>query len=314
MISFRYHLVSLAAVLLALAAGVVLGAGPLDGQLGGTSGSSTSQQQAKLDALNGKVTDAQARASYDDAAAAALAPAVLPGQLAGKTVVVVVTPGTDGAQVDELVKAVETAGGKVTGEVDVQPAWYAADQGTVLDSLTTQLVPKGQGVASGGPYVRAGAALASALVTNAAHPPTKPDEASVTLLTGFEEGGFIKVSGTPAVRAQLALVVSPTGVAKGDTAGAANDSLLPLIAALDSGQGAVLAGPAGSAKPGSLVAALRSSAPVRRAVSSDDVADTASGVIATVLALTQQVGGTTGQYGVGPGADAAMPPITPAGG
>ena len=64
----------------------------------------------------------------------------------------------------------------------------------------------------------------------------------------------------------------------------------------------------------SLVAALRSSAPVRRAVSSDDVADTASGVIATVLALTQQVGGTTGQYGVGPGADAAMPPITPAGG
>jgi hypothetical protein len=62
------------------------------------------------------------------------------------------------------------------------------------------------------------------------------------------------------------------------------------------------------------VAALRSSAPVRRAVSSDDVADTASGVIATVLALTQQVGGTTGQYGIGPGADAAMPPVAPSGG
>jgi Copper transport outer membrane protein, MctB len=313
-ISFRYHLVSLAAVLLALAAGIVLGAGPLDEQLGGTSSASSSEQQAKLDALNGKVTDAQARVAYDDAAAAALAPAVLPGTLAGKTVVVVVTPGTDGAQVDELVKAVETAGGKVTGEVDVQRAWYAPDQATVLDSLTTQLLPDGQALPSGGPYVKAGSALASALVTNAAHPSTKADETSVTLLTGFEEGGFIKVSGTPAVRAQLALVVSPEQVVKGDTADAANDTLLPLVAALDSGQGAVLAGPTGSAKPGGLVAAMRSSAPVRRAVSSDDVADTASGVIATVLALTQQVGGTTGQYGVGPGADAAMPPVTPAGG
>ena len=76
----------------------------------------------------------------------------------------------------------------------------------------------------------------------------------------------------------------------------------------------VLAGPVGSANGDALVAAMRASAPVRRVVSSDDVADTASGVIATVLALTQQVGGTTGQYGVGPGADAAMPPVTPAAG
>ncbi len=144
--------------------------------------------------------------------------------------------------------------------------------------------------------------------------PSDPSETSVAVLTGFEEGGFITVSGTPAVPAQLALVVSPAGPEVPDDAvSAATDTLLPLVAALDSGVGAVVAGPEGSTRPGGLVAALRDSGPVRRQVSSDDIADSASGVIATVLALTQQVGGTTGQYGIGPGADAAMPPVAVSG-
>ena len=156
MISFRYHLVSLAAVLMALAAGVVLGAGPLDGQLGGTSSSSSTSQQAKLDAATKQASDLQAITTYDDAATAALAPAVLPGQLAAKSVVVVVTPGADGAQVDELVKAVETAGGKVTGEVDIQPSWVDPDQGTVLDSLSAQLVPDSGSLPTAGRTSRRG--------------------------------------------------------------------------------------------------------------------------------------------------------------
>ncbi len=314
MISFRYHLASLSAVLLALSAGVVLGAGPLDGQLGGA-GATAEAQQAQVDALDTQVSALQSRVSYDDAAAAALAPAILPDRLAGKSVVVVVTPGTDSTQVDQLADAVRAAGGTVTGQVDIQPAWLDPGQGTVLASLATQLTPEGQEPPSGGPYAKAGAALAAALVTNEAIPPSKPDETSVALLTGFVEGGFITLDGTPAVRAQLALIVSPVGPAEPDDGSqAAADSLLPLIAALDSGQGAVLAGPEGSALPGGLVGALRESGPVRRGVSSDDIADTASGVVATVLALTQQAGGTAGQYGIGPGADAAMPPLAFPGG
>ena len=137
----------------------------------------------------------------------------------------------------------------------------------------------------------------------------------MTLLTGFVEGGFITVSGTPGRPRPAGAGRQPRRAAGRERRhDPANEALLPLVAALDSGQGAVLAGPLGSSRNGGLVAALRSSAPVRRTVSSDDVAETASGVIATVLALTQQVGGTTGQYGIGPGADAAMPPVPPAGG
>lgn len=315
MISFRYHLVSLAAVLLALAAGVVLGAGPLDGQLGGGSAAPSDEQQAALDDLEAQVTALEARVAYDDAAAAAMAPAILPDRLAGKSVVVVVVPGTDATQVSQLTEAVRAAGASVTGQVDIQPAWLEVDQTDVLGSLAKQLVPEGFELPGGGPYAEAGAALASALVTNEAVPPTKADETSVALLTGFQEGGFIAVTGSPAVRAQLALVVSPAGPGSAtDEAKATADALLPLVAALDSGQGAVLAGAYGSAQPGGLVAALRASGPVRRSVSSDDIADSASGVVATVLALTQQSGGTAGQYGIGPDADAAMPPVAFAGG
>ena len=253
--------------------------------------------------------------AYDDAAAAAMAPAILPDRLAGKSVVVVVVPGTDATQVSQLTEAVRAAGASVTGQVDIQPAWLEVDQADVLGSLATQLVPEGFELPGGGPYAEAGAALASALVTNEAVPPTKADETSVALLTGFQEGGFIAVTGSPAVRAQLALVVSPAGPgSETDEAKATADALLPLVAALDSGQGAVLAGAYGSAQPGGLVAALRASGPVRRSVSSDDIADSASGVVATVLALTQQSGGTAGQYGIGPDADAAMPPVAFAGG
>ena len=36
MIDFRYHLVSIVSIFLALAVGIVLGAGPLQGQIGDT--------------------------------------------------------------------------------------------------------------------------------------------------------------------------------------------------------------------------------------------------------------------------------------
>jgi Copper transport outer membrane protein, MctB len=223
---------------------------------------------------------------------------------------VVVTPDTDPALVSELIDALDTAEAQVTGEVDVLPSWIDPEQSTVLAGLATQLAPADADVGSGNVYANAGAALASALVTNDAVPPTQSDDESVALLTGFQEGGFISVSGDPAVRAQLALVVSPAGPAQPDDATSAYaDALLPLVAALGSGQGAVLVGPSGSAQEGGLVAALRASGPVRRTVSSDDVADLASGPVATVLALVQQQAGVTGQYGVGPGAEAALPPV-----
>ncbi len=312
MITFRYHIVSLTAVLLALAAGVVLGAGPLDGQLG-TGGVTSEEQQAEIDTLDTQVQSLQGRVSYDDAAAAALAPAVLPRKLKKLSVVVVVTPGVEPGQVTALTDAVRASGAAVTGVVDVLPAWLDPDQGTVLGSLAAQLVPADAELPSGGVYAKAGAALATALVTNAAVPPSQPDETSVALLTGFEEGGFIDTTGDPAVQAQLALVVSPSPAKDltPEAASATNDALLPLVAALDAGQGSVLAGAEGSADPGGLVAALRESGPVRRTVSSVDVADVPSGIIASVLALAQQSAGVSGQYGIGPGADAAMPPLQP---
>jgi hypothetical protein len=305
-ISFRYHLVSLAAVLLALAAGVVLGAGPLADRI--TDVGSASEEE-ELASLRAQVGSLQQRISYDDAVATALAPSVIPNRLRGRSVVVVVAPGTDRAQVQQLTEAVRSAGATVTGEVDVQPAWVDPDQATVLGTLADQLAPDDVTLPTGGPYERAGAALSTALVTDQAAAGAADDQA-VAMLTGFEEGGFITVQGDPAVGAQLALVVAPPATpGQSDAGTAASQALLPLVAALDSGRGAVLGGAEGSNADGGLVAALRDSGAVRRAVSSVDVADIPSGVIAVVLALAEQAAGSSGQYGLGPGAVAAIPAV-----
>ena len=49
MIDFRYHLVSIASVFLALAVGIVLGAGPLKGTLGDTLASEVAQLIARFE-------------------------------------------------------------------------------------------------------------------------------------------------------------------------------------------------------------------------------------------------------------------------
>jgi hypothetical protein len=131
------------------------------------------------------------------------------------------------------------------------------------------------------------------------------------VLSGFKQGGFLSFTGTPSQRASIAVVVSgPPPSQTSDAIDAANTGLLAIANELDrQGRGAVVAGPEGSALPGGLVGALRNSA-VKNAVSSDDIADTASGMASVVVALHQQVGQQTGQYGTGPGADSFAPVLT----
>src|SRR5206468_1259154 len=59
MIDFRYHLVSLVAVFLALAVGILLGAGPLKDPIGATLTQSVKQLRADQDVLNQQLKTAQ---------------------------------------------------------------------------------------------------------------------------------------------------------------------------------------------------------------------------------------------------------------
>ena len=89
MIDFRYHLVSIVSIFLALAVGIVLGAGPLQGEIGDTLGKEVAGLRADKARLNNELESAQAGIDGRDGYIEATNPRILPGALAGRTVAVV---------------------------------------------------------------------------------------------------------------------------------------------------------------------------------------------------------------------------------
>ena len=88
MINFRYHVVSIIGIFVALAVGVVLGAGPLQTRI--RAGVSSSGATTTVDPA------ASAHAEAEAAGLKALASSTLAGSLAGRQVALVVLPGASG--------------------------------------------------------------------------------------------------------------------------------------------------------------------------------------------------------------------------
>jgi hypothetical protein len=301
MVSFRYHLVSVGAVLFALAAGVVLGAGPLSTRV---SSALTPPAATSSAASTAAVTALKASVAGQDAYIASTAKALVTGQLRKTRVVLVVAPGTaPGLQAAVTAMLVE-AGATVTGSVTLTPAWVDPNQATVLDGIAGQLAPANTAPTTAGGAAQAAAALAAALLTRQSSALGQTSDPATALLAGLVQGGFLTRSGSPDRAASLAVFLGPAG----GPAPTAAAGFVPLMAALEAaGKGAVVAGATGSARPGGLVAALRADAASRNQVSGVDSVDQVSGRVAVVLALAQQKAGGHGQYGSGPGADAPVP-------
>ena len=298
MVSLRYHVVSLGAALLALAAGVVLGAGPLSTRVN----DAVTAAPAASPGTDRARTDKQL--AYAEAYASATANKVVSRTLGGTRIVVLIVPGTPVGVVTDVVALLGRTGAKVTAQVTLKPAWLDPTQSTVLSGITGQLAPPDtQPDASGTSYGQASSALSAALLTRQAGAAPAASEPADALLAGLKQGGFLSASGTPEVRANLAVVLTPA-----TSAAASSAALLPLGPALDAASaGAVVGGPIGSADGTGEVAAIRRDAGAKAAVSTVDDVDTVTGRVAVVLALAQQFAGRQGHYGRGPGAVSPVP-------
>ena len=299
MVSFRYHVVSLAAVLFGLAAGVVLGAGPLSSRVDSALGGSTATAAPSAAA-------SPSAAGYDQAYVDATAGRLVTGKLAGVRVVVVTTPGTPTPLSRDVTAALTAAGATISGQVDLTTAWTDPGQATVLAQIASRLAPADAQIPPTATEAeQTAAAFAAAVVTKSSSAVGRPSQTATALLAGLTAGGFVTTTGTPANRAAAAVLLSPAKVTT-----EAAPSLLPLGPALSAaaGGGVVLGGPTGSAAPSGLVGRVRADATARAAVSTADVVDLTSGRVALVLALEQARTGKHGAYGAGPGADAPVPP------
>src|SRR3954469_2245529 len=131
MIDFRYHLVSLVSVFLALAVGIVLGAGPLKGTISDTLNAQVEQLRKDRADLNTQVKTEQNALANRDIFTRTVLPSLVDEELPGTRVLLVTVPGVDADAVTPMIESLRAAGATVTGQVDVKDAW--SDPGRAKD-------------------------------------------------------------------------------------------------------------------------------------------------------------------------------------
>ena len=313
MIDFRYHVVSIVAVFLALALGLFIGSTSLRGPVANFINNRTDHVVNQNRQLKGQISTLQDTVHDEQQFESATAPYITANALSGESVVVVSAPGVDSGMRSRLVDAITSAGATVTGDVRLQNTLFDPQQRTFLETLVGRLNVPGHSLPSGSGAQRAVSLLAEVLGIRPQSTPV-PAAAASRVLAGFADGNLLTVNGDNARSASLAVVLAPpppSDPANAKDAQATNTLLIDLVRALDrSAVGAVLAGPLASADNG-LLKAARDDKDLTANVSTVDGVDLPRGLIATVLALAEQAKGGVGSYGTQSGARAPLPTPSP---
>jgi Copper transport outer membrane protein, MctB len=326
MINFRFHIVSLTAVLLALGIGLVLGTTFLDDATVG-------QLERQLDGLENDLDRAQERndeqqsrlSAYEDEASeldVQLGERLYDGQLQDDPVLVVASRGIDEQWVDDVLTSLGQADASVIGVWWLTERLALDDESEVSDlagalELSTDDSDRLARNLSG--------QLADVLYGEAVDPavPAQTAPAEPALLARLREAGFVEYqlpegSDSDVVRlppSELRIVV----VDGPDAELPAADVVVPVLEALTTDgpvpvvatQPTVVTGDDvdESTQP-QLVAAVRGDDALDQRVSTVDNLDQVSGRVATVLATVDAVPGDViiGRYGSGDGADRLLPP------
>jgi hypothetical protein len=309
-IDFRYHLVSIIAVFLALAVGLAVGSTALSGKAEEALTAAQHRALADNNSLrkNGKLL--QEEVSADQAVATANSKTILDGLLANERVVLIAAPGADAAVLSGLSTALRQADAQITGEVQLNNSFTTTSGQTedALSQLAHSLAAQAGLALAQDPASQvagqqaAGQVLADSLVSSSG---TETSSSSQNILTGFSQAGYITVvSGAPADQpAELAILVTPGGPPPQSS----GQVLEAFAQELKSAGGAtVMAGAVSSIGTGSAISAEDSAGPL---VSTVDDADTESGQILAVDALWAALHGKAAKaYGVVSGAAVSPAP------
>ncbi|WP_034272142.1 copper transporter [Haloechinothrix halophila] len=314
MISLRYHIISIAAVFLALAVGVVLGSTTLSGTLLSALSDEKSNLANQVTELEAERNGLQARLADADAFAGAVGPKVVSGLLDKRTVLVVTTDGVAPSERDGVVKLIESAGGSVSGEIKLTEAFIDPSKAEQVSDIAIRLQPSGAKFpTSGGPGALAGALLGETLLLDgkSAKPQTSSEERDAAV-AGLSDGGFVETTGD-VEPAQLAVVLVGDR-AQGTGAGDKAVTLARFATQLDkAGAGAVLAGRTSAAGGSGSIGVVRADTAASDILSTVDNLHTQAGRVTTVLALREQLEEDTGRYGTAGNAEAPAPGVAASG-
>jgi hypothetical protein len=317
-ISLRYHIVSLVAVFLALALGIVVGSTVL--QEGTVSVlRATSERVRKESDENSRRNVELAKQNGDlQRFGASVLPQLVQDRLKGRSVVLVDTDKVDSGLRDGVRKVLEDAGAEVDGQIT-----FADDRLALGADADRTAMARLLAVDAADPDVLRGELvkkLAARLATSTALPQQDGQRAS-DMLTGLQDADFLAdlklsrplAAGTDPFPRQGSIFVLLGPAAAATTALAPNAFLVPLADQVSTQTGGPVAGAEAAAVPKetSWILALRDNRAVSRRVSGIDSVDTVHGQLALVEALQgslQQL--PAGQYGTKDGASGLLPERT----
>jgi hypothetical protein len=309
-IDFRYHLVSIVSIFMALAVGIVLGAGPLKEDIGNTLTSEVKNLRADKAALRSELDTAEKGTKARDEFTAASNRSLLAERLKDTTVTLVVLPGADPNLVKTTQGTLASAGAVIGSTVSVQDNWVdpekAAFRATLGQQLASQVgVPIDQSGADVVDAVLARSVLAKAGSTTAG---------AASALEALRTGDLIRYTPDTVKAASVAVIVA--GPVTGSDAAAREDkgaALSRLAGALDAaGAGAVLVAPslaAGASDTTSVLSVSRDDGDQSKVLSTVDDAELPMGQASIVFGLLEQEAGKSGQYGLASDATAAFPQL-----
>jgi hypothetical protein len=310
MINFRFHIVSLIAVFLALALGIVMGA--------------TVVNRAIVDRLNDRIDTVEANANRRKAESDRLRSEIgqlrgyidsakdfaVTGRLSGVPVVTIATRGVDGDDVTQTVELAQRAGAQSVGILWLEEKLTLGDN----DAL------KQLGDILGRPADDAKTIRQDAWTTLATRLAAGNGSAGNSdVLSALDDGGFVKfqsvgdqtgenfsVAAFPGASARVLLIDGTNGKV------AANEVLAPLTNALVANRVRVVVGEIfdekdGGPDRGSMLAPIRNNDDLTKNVSTVDDLDLTEGRVTAVLALADLGRNVVGQYGFGAGAQKSIP-------
>lgn len=298
MINFRYHVVSLTAVFLALAIGLVVGTAALNGPVADSLRDTVNGLRKNNEQLRETVNSLEAEVRREEDFVVEAAPILLSGKLAERRVLVLTLPsGRD--HVDGITEMLTLAGATVTGQVDLADKFVNPDNSLDLLSLAARAarptIPTNGLPGNSDGVETSSALLASALLDRAdGTAVTEADRRAV--LETYRTAGYLTASDEFTGSAEAVVVVS--GQPHVDRDAAKKDAAVVRVVEQFDKAGAVVVAGSGSGT-GNLVATVRGDPALSKTISTVDNASTSWGQVVTVLATIEQLTlKQAGQYGL----------------
>ncbi|GAB3654138.1 copper transporter [Glycomyces tarimensis] len=307
MINFRYHLVSLTAVFLALTVGLILGTAALNEPALAVLEANSQSLRDSNNALREEIEKLEEELNDDQSFASEIAPSYLDGMLTDRPVLVVVLPGVETQVVESVHQMLDYGGAASAGQISLLDDYLDPANNGALANLVDTVTPDTIEAPVTYDGVEAMSTVLAAVTTGSSQgQPVEVTPADITTVTtGLEELGMLTVEEEPTGAAEAVLVLG-SATATDSEAEERNEGVVSIASAFAADDPTVYA-TTSSAGDGNPIAVLRGE-DTEVTISTVDNANTPQGQIAAVVSLSDLITeGTVHHLGTGEGAEGLLP-------